>query len=92
MPEQLELFQKRMSKEPVNNPYADLIDFGDFGASPWQPYVYKNPADGIQYSFFKSLICMHDYHPWFTGGYDDSVKCSKCGKVKERSPGDYAPW
>jgi len=53
--------------------------------------VYKNPADGVQYSFAKSLVCEHDWHPWGTG-YDDDVKCSKCGKVKERSPGDYAPW
>ena len=53
--------------------------------------IYKNPADGVQYSFTKSLFCEHEWHPWGTG-YDDNVKCSKCGKVKERSPGDYAPW
>ena len=63
----------------------------DFGGSISSRTVYKNPADDVQYSFTKSLFCEHDWHPWGTG-YDNDVKCSKCGKVKERSPGDYAPW
>jgi len=71
-----------------DNPYS--IPFGDFGF-PTSKTVYKNPADDVQYSFTKSLFCEHEWHPWGTG-YDDNVKCSKCGKVKERSPGDYAPW
>lgn len=71
-----------------DNPYN--FSFGDFGF-PTSNTVYKNPADGVEYSFTKSVFCEHDWHPWGTG-YDDNVKCSKCGKVKEHSPGDYAPW
>lgn len=71
-----------------DNLFSDY--FGGFRSQQTKP-IYTNPADGVEYSFMKSVVCSHDWHPWGTG-YDDHVKYSKCGKVKEHSPGDYAPW
>ena len=37
--------------------------------------------------FFSRLLCQHEWVPHGTG-YDDYVKCVKCGRVKDREPGD----
>lgn len=42
-------------------------------------------------SWLKSIFCEHEWE-YYGSGYDDFVRCKKCGKIKDREPGDTFPW